>query len=306
MLKTLKKAGLVPALVVTAVLAAAMIVPASANLLGVVISTPGCGYGYPAAGAPTVTDVDPSAGPPGGGTTVTITGTNFCQVLSVHFGANAATSVVNVSRTQITATSPAGSAGSTVDVTVTTVVSTSATNANDKFFYVVDRGVACTTLQYFLSNSDGVTWKTMDGANLSLGFTPAADGFAEFGVNSDLWTEKSGFNQDIGVTVLGGTTPKYPTSAGQPEGWKESGGFAGTRSPNAAFVNLVIPVAGSTSYTIKLVWKANKPDSAGIFAAAGPRAPFSPTGLTIEFSTAQPMDVVSNQQYSLKGSDGKQ
>ena len=41
------------------------------------------------------------------------------------------------------------------------------------------------------------------------------------------------FNQDIGISVIGGV---YPTTAGQPEAWKESGGFAGTFSPNAAFV----------------------------------------------------------------------
>jgi len=134
MLKRLKKAGLVPALVVTAVLAAAMIVPDSATLLGVV--TPGCGYGYTPI-APTVTNVNPNNGPPAGGTTVTVTGTDFCNVLSVDFGANAGTSINVISSTQLTVVSPAGTAGTVVDITVTTSFGTSATSAADHFSYAL-------------------------------------------------------------------------------------------------------------------------------------------------------------------------
>src|SRR5207248_5064050 len=68
--------------------------------------------------APTVTAVSPNSGSTGGGTSVTITGTNFTSVSAVKFGANTSTFTVN-STTQITATAPAGSAG-TVHITVTT------------------------------------------------------------------------------------------------------------------------------------------------------------------------------------------
>jgi len=310
MLKRLKSSRWTPAAVVTTVLAAAMLVPA-ANSFAIVV-VPGCGYGYPAEGAPTVTDVNPNAGPPSGGTSVTITGTNYCTVNAVHFGANSASFVVN-SRTQITATSPAGSAGSTVDVTVSNSFNsgtTSATSAADQFFYVNDRQVACSTQQYFLSNSNGVTWKSIDASNLSLGFTAAANGFAEFGANSDLWTENAGFNQDLGVTVLGGTAPKYPTTAGQPEAWKESGGFGGTRSPNAAFVHTVIPVVSGQHYAALLTWKTNKADTGTIVAGAGPiGGRFSQTCLTVRlFDGANPDSnitaVKSVQQYTLSGSNG--
>ncbi len=88
--------------------------------------------------APTVAGVSPSAGPTGGGTTVVITGTGFTSATGaagVTFGAtNAANYTVN-SDTQITATSPAGSAG-TVDVRVTTPGGTSSTSASDFFTYV--------------------------------------------------------------------------------------------------------------------------------------------------------------------------
>ena len=84
--------------------------------------------------APTVSAVSPVAGLPAGGTSVTITGTNFIGVSVVKFGARPATSYVFNSATQVTATSPAESAG-TVDVTITTPVATSTTSAADQFTY---------------------------------------------------------------------------------------------------------------------------------------------------------------------------
>jgi hypothetical protein len=69
-----------------------------------------------------------------GGTSVTITGTNFTGATAVHFGAIAATNVVVHSATMITATSPAHAAG-TVNVTVTTPGGTSAITSHDRFRY---------------------------------------------------------------------------------------------------------------------------------------------------------------------------
>jgi len=84
---------------------------------------------------PTVTAVSPNSGPTGGGTPLTITGTNFATGATVTVGGTAATSVVVVSGTQITATTPAGSAGAaTVTVTNLGVPSGSLTSA---FTYVV-------------------------------------------------------------------------------------------------------------------------------------------------------------------------
>jgi hypothetical protein len=127
------------------------------------------------------------------------------------------------------------------------------------------------TLQYSLSNSDGSTWVTMDAANLSFSITPAANTMAILSGNSDLWTANAGFNQDIGIDVNGTITS-----------WKESGGFAGTFSPNAAMVHTLLPMTGGTSYTVTLRWKANKSaPGATIYAGAGPIATqFSPTRLT--------------------------
>ena len=85
--------------------------------------------------APTVTAVSPSSGPPAGGTSVTVTGTNLTGATAVDFGLNAGTNVsVNGGGTSLTVTSPAGSAG-TVDITVTTPDGTSAASAADRFTY---------------------------------------------------------------------------------------------------------------------------------------------------------------------------
>ena len=84
---------------------------------------------------PAVTKVEPVEGPTVGGTSVTITGTELIDATGVSFGSTAATSYTVNSATQITATAPAGSAG-TVDVTVTTPGGTSTTSPSDHYTYV--------------------------------------------------------------------------------------------------------------------------------------------------------------------------
>ena len=75
---------------------------------------PGCGS------PPTLTDVSPATGPTAGGTTVTLTGTNFVAgATTVSVGGNSATNILVNSTTSLTATTPAGAAGS-ADVRVTT------------------------------------------------------------------------------------------------------------------------------------------------------------------------------------------
>lgn len=82
---------------------------------------------------PTVTRLSPNKGPAGGGTTVTITGTNFTGATAVHFGKALATKLQVVSTTEIKCVSPKGSGK--VDVTVTTPGGTSAKTTADQFTY---------------------------------------------------------------------------------------------------------------------------------------------------------------------------
>ncbi len=69
--------------------------------------------------APTITDVSPNTGPMAGSRMVTITGTNLNGASAISFGGVAAANYTVESATQITAMTPAGSAGA-ADVVVTT------------------------------------------------------------------------------------------------------------------------------------------------------------------------------------------
>jgi hypothetical protein len=116
------------------------IIPTGSGTVDVTVTTPG---GTSAAGPtdqfaypprPTMADISPRIGPASGGTSVTITGSNFTCATSVWFGTTAAPSFTINSDTQITAVSPAGSG--TVDVKVTTPGGTSDTNLDGQFTYL--------------------------------------------------------------------------------------------------------------------------------------------------------------------------
>ena len=85
---------------------------------------------------------------------MTITGTNFAAGATVTFGSNAATNVVVVSGTQITATTPAGSAGA-VTVTVTNPGVQSGSLANGYTYVVVTDGEQRIAEQRSDSGRDG-------------------------------------------------------------------------------------------------------------------------------------------------------
>jgi hypothetical protein len=75
--------------------------------------------GFTYVDGPSITNIAPNAGPTAGGQTVIITGTNFTGATNFTFGGVAATCTVN-SATQVTCTTPAGTAGP-VDVVITTL-----------------------------------------------------------------------------------------------------------------------------------------------------------------------------------------
>ena len=120
----------------------ATVPPAPANeTVAVVVSTPG---GSTALGTadlytyffaqPSLSGVSPPSGPVGGGTAVTITGNGFVGATGVKFGATTASFVVHAN-SSITATAPAGTGGSVVDITVTGPGGTSGVSAADRFTY---------------------------------------------------------------------------------------------------------------------------------------------------------------------------
>ena len=84
---------------------------------------------------PQVTAISPSTRPLAKSATVTITGSGFKGATGVHFGGIAATSFKVVSNTEMTAVSPAETAG-IVDITVTGPAGTSGTGTYDEFAYL--------------------------------------------------------------------------------------------------------------------------------------------------------------------------
>jgi hypothetical protein len=115
------------------------VAPAGSGTVDVIVETP-IGTSHASPGdhftyqpRPTVTEISPKAGPPTGGTEVTITGTHFTSGSTVNFGSTPGTGVKVNSAESITATSPEGSGA--VHVTVTTAGGTSATSLADEFTY---------------------------------------------------------------------------------------------------------------------------------------------------------------------------
>ena len=84
--------------------------------------------------APTISSIQPTAGPATGGTSVLIRGSGFTRASQVLFGTTAANSFTVNNDTQITAVSPAGRG--TVHVTVMTPVGTTAASNADRFTYL--------------------------------------------------------------------------------------------------------------------------------------------------------------------------
>ena len=162
--------------------------------------------------------------------------------------------------------------------------------------------VAITT-QPRLTNSDGATWQTLDPA-LHTTLAPASNSTAVLGLNADLWTSAAGYNQDIGIFVSdNGDAEQLVT-------WKESGGFAGTYSPNAVFATATLPMNSGHTYVFTVKWKTNintNGSGATIWAGAGPLGhEFSPTDLLVEPVAAvdAAQAAVITSQPRLMNSDG--
>jgi streptogramin lyase len=118
--------------------------PPGTGTVSVVVSAPGVTgaigardkYSYvPGPPPPTITKLSPKKGSPEGGTTVTITGANLLEVLSVSFGGVAVPYTIS-SPTSIAATAPPGVAGALNDVRVTTPSGTSAVTKGDRYTYL--------------------------------------------------------------------------------------------------------------------------------------------------------------------------
>jgi hypothetical protein len=133
------------------------------------------------AARPSVSSVSPTGGPQLGGTFITITGTGFdtrASGLTVTVGGNAATNVVLVSGTSITARAPAGTAGAKIVVVTNPDMQVSTNTVNFTYWPACSTGQAinpatnaCITLTIQVTGtvhtSGTVTVATGSGASLS-------------------------------------------------------------------------------------------------------------------------------------------
>src|SRR6185436_15603729 len=115
---------------------------------------------------PTGSRVSPNNGPTTGGTAVTITGANFVAGATVTFGGTAATNVVVVSGTSITATTPAHAAGA---VTVVVTVNSQSGSLGNGFSYIASPTVSGVSPSS--GSTVGGTAVTISGTNFAAGAT---------------------------------------------------------------------------------------------------------------------------------------
>src|SRR5205823_4388339 len=165
---------------------------------------------------PAVTSVSPNNGPTGGGTSVTITGTNFISGATVAFGLTPATGVVVNSATSITAVSPATLTPGTIDVRVSTSGGTSPAVAGDQFTYNAVQP-AVTSLSPSSGPTGGGTSVTITGTNFIAGASGAFGlaAAASVTVNSPTQTtavtpSPSPGTVDVTITTTGGTSATSP------------------------------------------------------------------------------------------------
>ncbi|MDR3397961.1 MAG: IPT/TIG domain-containing protein [Pandoraea sp.] len=164
---------------------------------------------YTYAGLPTVTSAAPAYGPVAGGTTVTLTGTNFIPgVTVVMVGGQLANSVTVNGPTSLTATVPAGTAG-TVGIIVTTPLG-SKTLVGGYTYYAAP---AVTSISPATGTATGGTVVTITGTGFSnvtgvwFGGT-AASNISVSGTTQITATAPAGSGVvDVRVTAAGGTSP---------------------------------------------------------------------------------------------------
>ncbi|MGE0601944.1 MAG: IPT/TIG domain-containing protein [Dehalococcoidia bacterium] len=159
---------------------------------------------------PTVTSVSPTGGPVGGGTLVTITGTNLSGATAVKFGATPATSFTPVNSTTISAIAPAHAAG-TVSVIVTTPTGTSPNTSADD--YVYGSAPAITSISPTSGETAGGTEVVITGTNFT-GATSVTFGGDAATINDTTSTTltvttpaHAAGTVDVAVTTPLGTSP---------------------------------------------------------------------------------------------------
>jgi hypothetical protein len=196
---------------------------------------------YVLSAVPTVTSLSPTVGPTGGGTLVTVTGTNFNTATAVYFGGVAATSFTITSNTGLIATTPAQAAG-TIDVTVENPAGTSALGSGDRFTYVAAPAPSVTSISPTSGPTAGGTAVVITGTNFAgagqvdFGTLPAAS----FVVDSGTQITAVSPAQAAGTVDVTVTTPSGTSSTGSADRYT----YTASSPPTVTGLS---PTSGSTS-----------------------------------------------------------
>jgi hypothetical protein len=240
-------------------------------------------YEVPAGAAPTITGFSPTSGPTGGGTVVTVTGTNFTDVTSVKFATNAGTSVNVLSATQLQVTSPAG----TGDVAVSIVANGAGVTSDTGFTYTA--GAAAPTITGIsptIGPVAGGTVVTVTGTNLSGVTSVDFDGIAgtAFTVISPTQLRVT----SPASTVGGVSVPVTITVGGQ--GISSPTEFSYTSAASAPTITGFTPAAGpATGDTVVTVNGTNLTDV---------------TNVTFGTAVGTALNVLSNTQLQITSPAG--
>ncbi len=222
---------------------------------------------------PTVTGVSPSSGSTVGGTSVTLTGTNFTGATMVDFGGVAATSFTVNSATSITAVSPAGSAGVVADVFVTNPSASSTTSLADQFTYIapaVANAVSATVA--YGSTNNPITLNISGGAATSVAVaTQASHGTATASGTSITYTPTTGFAGSDSFTYT--ATNSVGTSA------------AATVTITVTAPTITVTPATLTAGTVGIAYSQTVSATGGAAPYAYSATGALPTGLTLMSGT---------------------
>ncbi|MGH9557039.1 MAG: beta strand repeat-containing protein, partial [Terriglobales bacterium] len=218
-----------------------------AGAVNVVVAVPGqpnatLTNGFTYLATPTITSISPNSGTAAGGTSTTITGTNFQSGATVSFGGTAAASVTFNSSTQLTAVTPARAAGA-VNVVVTNPGGQSATLTNGFTFLTA---LTITSISPAAGPPSGGTTTTISGAGFLSGATVSFGGTAATSVT---------FNSSAQLTAvapahIAGTVNVVVTNSGG-QSTTLSGGFSYTVNLSISTISPSSgPSAGGTAVTI--------------------------------------------------------
>jgi hypothetical protein len=223
--------------------------------------------------------ISPNQGSSGGGTTVTITGTNLSGTTAVTFGTRFATSVTNVSPTEVTAVAPSGNGA--VDVTVVTPGGAS----NPLSFYYVGAP--------FKQSLNPTTGSTAGGETITItgtGLSTATN--VAFGANSATPTVVS--DSVITATAPAGTAGSVGVSVTTAGGTNNGLSYTYVAAPT---VTTVAPDSGPTSGGTAVTITGTGLTSTNQVTFDGTPAPFTVISDTSVSAvtppgTAGPVDVV--------------